>query len=117
MRSAPEEGLRVGPGGLGWTEDPRDGGQGREAQDPGWPQGEVWRAGPVCSLRTHPSKLGGGSAGGGRGFLQGGPSSPALLQRELPPDLPGYPHALCQRQQRGDAGPCLVQRPWAGAAS
>lgn len=74
--------------------------------------------GGSCLQPADPSlQVGGGSAGGGTGFLQGGPSSPALLQRELPPDLPGYPHALCQRQQRGDAGPCLVQRPWAGAAS
>lgn len=83
--------------------------------------GRSLEGGPVCSLRTHPSKQGGWGGGGvtgsGRGFLQGGPSSPALLPRELPPDLTRYPHALCQRQRRGDAGPCLVQRPWAGAAS
>lgn len=46
--------------------------------------------------------------------VQGRPSSPAPLRRELPPDLPRYPPSPTQR---GDAGPCVVWRPWVGAVS
>ena len=55
-----------------------------------------------------------GVGGDARRGVQGRPSSPALLWRELPPDLPRYPPSPTQR---GDAGPCVMWRPWVGAVS
>lgn len=55
-----------------------------------------------------------GVGGDARRGVQGRPSSPAPLRRELPPDLPRYPPSPTQR---GDAGPCVVWRPWVGAVS